>query len=169
MVDPKADSTIMQEELFGPVLPILSVASCDEAVSFINSRPKPLALYVFAPQPVVDHVMQSTSSGAILVGDTAVHKGNPNVPFGGIGGSGMGSCYGEFGFNELSHQRAVMYRPLFPPSPISLPADSALSKILWFWVTMKPEHTKLMKRVGVLILGLLLLLITGKLRQRFLK
>eukprot|EP00439_Symbiodinium_sp_Y106_P049897 s1342_g6.t1 len=166
VVDPKADSTIMQEELFGPVLPILSVASCDEAVSFINSRPKPLALYVFAPQPVVDHVMQSTSSGAILVGDTAVHKGNPNVPFGGIGGSGMGSCYGEFGFNELSHQRAVMYRPLFPPSPISLPADSALSKILWFWVTMKPEHTKLMKRVGVLILGLLLLLITGKLRQR---
>ena len=166
VVDPKKDSTLMQEELFGPVLPIVSVASCDEAIAYINSRPKPLALYVFAPQPVVDHVMQSTSSGAVLVGDTAMHKGNPHVPFGGIGGSGMGSCYGEFGFNELSHQRAVMYRPLFPPSPITLPADSALSKALWFYVTMKPSHAKWLRRLSATFLGVLLLLFARKLRQR---
>ena len=168
VVDPKDDSTIMQEELFGPILPIISVASCDEAIAYINKRPKPLALYVFAPPPVVDHVMQSTTSGGILVGDTALHKGNPHVPFGGIGGSGMGSCYGEFGFNELSHQRAVMYRPLFPPSPVTLPADSALSKAMWFYVTMKPTHAKWIKRLSAALLALLLLLVTRKLRQRFL-
>lgn len=148
VVDPKKDSILMTEEIFGPVLPVLTVNSCDEAISFVNSKSKPLALYIFAPPPVVDHVMASTSSGAVLVGDTMVHKGNPGLPFGGIGGSGIGRLHGIYGFEEFSNMRSVMNRPLTIPSAMRLPVDSALAKVAWMYAGLNPRMMYAISRVG---------------------
>lgn len=138
VLDPRHGCTLMEEEIFGPILPILTVDSYHEAVNYINARPKPLALYVFAPSHVTQLVTERTSSGALVSGDAIIHKGNPHLPFGGIGNSGMGRMHGEFGFRELSNERAVMQRPLFPPSPLTLPLDKTLASLAWKYSTARP-------------------------------
>ena len=119
---PDLRSPVMTEEIFGPVLSVLPVEDLDEAIDFINSRETPLALYVFSPSTSrAGHVVRSTKSGGVCINDTGMHLANPNLPFGGIGPSGMGAYHGKFGFDELSHKRAVMSRSLmvdvdrFPP------------------------------------------------------
>ncbi|CAJ1400254.1 unnamed protein product [Effrenium voratum] len=168
VVDPSKDSLLMQEEIFGPVLPILTVASCDEAVSYINSKPKPLAVYVFAPQAVVDHVMASTSSGSVVVGDVMVQRGNPSLPFGGIGGSGIGRLQGVSGFEEFSNKRSVMHRPLMVPSALRLPGDAALAKVAWMYANVHPRTLKNVGRGGKLLALLVFVLACRKL-GRFLR
>jgi len=144
LLDPKADSKVLEEEIFGPILSIVTVPSVDEAISYVNARPKPLALYVFAPNSVADKVLQKTSSGGAVVGDVIIHKGNAELPFGGIGNSGMGRTHGIHGFRELSHMRGIMRRPLAIPSPLALPVRSEISAVAYAYASSRPG--KFLKR-----------------------
>jgi aldehyde dehydrogenase (NAD+) len=102
-------SPIMKEEIFGPILPILAYQDLGDAIRIIQSRPKPLALYVFAKdQGAVERVLGSTSAGGSCVNTVMLHLGNPNLPFGGVGNSGLGNYHGQFGFKAFSHERAVL-------------------------------------------------------------
>ena len=103
------DSKIMEEEIFGPILPILTYKSLDQAISIINGKDKPLALYIFSQdQSNINHILTHTTAGGTCVNNTLIHLGNPNLPFGGVGPSGLGSYHGLYGFKAFSHERAVM-------------------------------------------------------------
>lgn len=103
------DSEIMQEEIFGPLLPIVPFDSLDEALTIINGKHKPLALYVFSEdKQVTDRVLRETSAGGTCVNDVVIHFVNPYLPFGGVNNSGIGSYHGEYGFKTFSHERAVL-------------------------------------------------------------
>jgi len=120
-----ASSAIMQEEIFGPLLPVISYESIDKAIEFINQRPKPLALYVFSGSgEVIRDTIRQTSAGGTCVNDVVIHISNPNLPFGGIGNSGAGSCHGFFGFKAFSHERAVMFQSKMDFSKIAYPPYS---------------------------------------------
>ena len=107
--NPALDSQMMTEEIFGPVLPIITVRSKEEAIEFINARERPLALYILTDSSkVVDEFTQKTSSGAILQNDVMFHVSSADCPFGGIGNSGMGQYHGRTGFKALSHMKPVV-------------------------------------------------------------
>ncbi|XP_054995638.1 aldehyde dehydrogenase, dimeric NADP-preferring [Sorex araneus] len=123
-VDPQ--SPVMQEEIFGPLLPIVHVRSLDEAIQFIKQREKPLALYVFSNKDqVIKKMIAETSSGGVTANDVIVHITVHSLPFGGVGNSGMGSYHGKKSFETFSHRRSCLVRPLkddeairarYPPS-----------------------------------------------------
>ncbi|XP_054920294.1 aldehyde dehydrogenase, dimeric NADP-preferring isoform X4 [Dermacentor andersoni] len=111
----KVTDPVMQEEIFGPVLPILRVNSADEAIEFINEREKPLTLYVFSSQQkVIDRFMYETTSGSICANDTLVHLSVDTLPFGGVGQSGMGRYHGKYSFDTFSNKKAVLVRSFNP-------------------------------------------------------
>lgn len=112
-VDPA--SPVMQEEIFGPIFPIVTVKSTDEAIRFIVGRPKPLALYYFGKDG--DHVLRSTSSGGACINDTIMHIANENLPFGGVGNSGMSSYHGKRSFDAFTHYKAVVKTPTWLDLP----------------------------------------------------
>ncbi|HCA05824.1 NAD(P)-dependent benzaldehyde dehydrogenase MdlD [Chryseobacterium sp.] len=100
---------VMQQEIFGPILPILTYNDIDEALEEINSRPKPLALYVFSEnQEFADDVLNRTTSGDAEINGTIIHVGSHYLPFGGVGTSGMGKYHGKFSFENFSHSRSVL-------------------------------------------------------------
>lgn len=106
-VDPR--SHIMQEEIFGPILPLIPFRHFADVIHFINERPKPLALYVYTHSALnTKAIIQETSSGGLCINDSIIHLGNPNLPFGGIGDSGHGNYHGHFGFKTFSHEKAVL-------------------------------------------------------------
>lgn len=109
------DSPVMQEEIFGPIFPVLTFREIDEVISFVTSREKPLALYYFGGQG--DKVLKHTSSGGSCVNDTIMHIANENVPFGGVGMSGMGSYHNKLSFDAFSHRRAVIKTPVWLDMP----------------------------------------------------
>jgi aldehyde dehydrogenase (NAD+) len=114
-VDPSPDSSIMQEEIFGPILPVLAVDGPEAAKAFIAARPKPLALYVFAgDEAAVDTVVDGTSSGGVCINQTLMHLLPPDLPFGGVGDSGMGAYHGKAGFDVFSHRKSVLRKPVKP-------------------------------------------------------
>jgi aldehyde dehydrogenase (NAD+) len=114
-IDPSPESPVMQEEIFGPILPVLAVDGPAEAKAFITGRPKPLALYVFASQDeVIDDVVDHTSSGGVCINQTLMHILPADLPFGGVGDSGMGAYHGKRGFDSLSHQKSVLRKPTRP-------------------------------------------------------
>jgi len=111
IVDVKPTDPVMQQEIFGPALPFMNVNNEDEAIAFINSRDKPLALYVFSKdKKVINKILTRTSSGGTTVNDTIMHAGLPTLPFGGVGPSGMGAYHGKRSFDVFSHQRGVMVK-----------------------------------------------------------
>lgn len=114
-VDP--DSAVMREEIFGPVLPMMTFGSTDEAVRFVTGREKPLALYYFGPRGVGREVIARTSSGGACINDTIMHIANDNLPFGGVGNSGMGRYHGRDSFDAFSHRRAVVDTPVWIDLP----------------------------------------------------
>lgn len=104
-------SNLMQEEIFGPILPVISYSTMSEAISLVNQRDKPLALYVFSKSnTLVEDVIRQTSAGGTCINDVVLHISNPNLPFGGIGNSGTGSCHGFYGFKAFSHERGIMFQ-----------------------------------------------------------
>ncbi|MEM9894007.1 MAG: aldehyde dehydrogenase family protein [Actinomycetota bacterium] len=123
IVDPDAEATIMQEEIFGPVLPVLTVESMDAAVDFVNGREKPLALYVFSDNDdVTDRLIDRTTAGGTCVNHVLQHLLPPDLPFGGVGESGTGRYHGQAGFDAFSNLRSVLRKPtkldpklLYPP------------------------------------------------------
>ncbi|OKH35894.1 aldehyde dehydrogenase family protein [[Phormidium ambiguum] IAM M-71] len=103
------DAPIMQEEIFGPILPILEYNNLEEAISIVNNQPKPLALYFFSKnQEYQQQVLQKTSSGGVCINDTIMHIGVTELPFGGVGNSGIGSYHGKASFDTFSHQKSVL-------------------------------------------------------------
>ena len=132
IVDPAPDDPVMSDEIFGPILPIITVGSTDEAVAFVNARPKPLALYVFtASQDVGRELVDRMPSGGAVINHIAMHCLVPQLPFGGIGASGMGAYHGQWGFEALSHRRAVLSKPAKPdPGLLYPPYTDRAMKIL---------------------------------------
>ena len=107
--DTPPSSKLLSEEIFGPILPVLSYDSLDAAIGYINARPRPLALYWFGTDTGSrDHVLANTVSGGVTVNDTLMHIAHENLPFGGVGESGWGAYHGEAGFLRLSQQKPVM-------------------------------------------------------------
>ena len=116
------EDPLMQEELFGPLLPILEVDGLDQAIEWINQRPKPLALYLFSSsQQHQETVLNNTSSGGVCFNDVVMQVGVPELPFGGVGASGMGAYHGKAGFDTFSHQRSVLRRPFALDLPFRYP------------------------------------------------
>jgi aldehyde dehydrogenase (NAD+) len=102
------DMQIMQEEIFGPIVPVLTYNTIDEVIHYIADRPKPLALYVYSNnQGNIDKVLSRTSSGGVTVNGVFSHYLENQLPFGGVNESGNGSYHGVFGFRAFSHERAV--------------------------------------------------------------
>jgi aldehyde dehydrogenase (NAD+) len=110
LVDVSVDSPIMQEEVFGPILPILEIDSVDKVIDWVNEHPEPLGLYIFAEDgDVVEEILERTSSGDACVNDCSVHPLIPELPFGGVGNSGMGKYHGKWGFEAFTNARGVLY------------------------------------------------------------
>jgi aldehyde dehydrogenase (NAD+) len=111
VLNPSADSPLMQEEIFGPILIILTVENIHDAIPFINSKAKPLALYLYTKNTQFEQqVLSQTSAGSVGINDGMMFMANPNLPFGGVGNSGMGSYHGKFGFDTFSHLKSVLKR-----------------------------------------------------------
>lgn len=109
LVDVPADSPVMQEEIFGPILPVIEVQSMEEAIAFVNARPSPLGLYVFAEDGrVVEQILDATTSGDAGVNDCTIQPILHDLPFGGVGNSGMGKYHGEWGFRTYTNARGVL-------------------------------------------------------------
>ncbi|MCA9531721.1 MAG: aldehyde dehydrogenase family protein [Myxococcales bacterium] len=129
--DVPRDAAIMQDEIFGPILPVLRVADTDAATRFVNDRPKPLALYVFSTDArTQDRVLAQTSSGGAAVNHCILQLGVEDLPFGGVGESGMGAYHGERSFLTFTHQKAVLRKPKSMDPPMLFPPFTALKKRL---------------------------------------
>jgi acyl-CoA reductase-like NAD-dependent aldehyde dehydrogenase len=111
------DAPIMQEEIFGPILPIVEYNNLSEAIGIVNSQPKPLALYLFSKnKDYQEKILRETSSGGVCINDTVMQVGIPDLPFGGVGFSGIGSYHGKASFDTFSHQKSVLKKSfLFDP------------------------------------------------------
>ncbi len=118
----EAKDAVMQEEIFGPVLPILTVDSIDEAVRFVKERPKPLALYLFTrDQDVKRRFLREVPFGGGCINDTVIHLASSRLGFGGVGESGMGSYHGRKSFETFSHEKSVLEKCAWPDPPLRYP------------------------------------------------
>jgi aldehyde dehydrogenase (NAD+) len=128
LLDPDPDSAVMREEIFGPILPVLGFEDLAEVLAFLETRPRPLALYLFTDRADTQrHVLAATSSGGVCINDTVRHAFGKDLPFGGVGASGMGRYHGRAGFECFSNTRSVVRRSLavdpgfiYPPTAVSL-------------------------------------------------
>ena len=117
------DKPIMEEEIFGPILPILEYQNIEEVVDYINANPKPLALYLFTKDKKIQNtVLNNTSSGGVTINDTLLHFANSNLPFGGVGASGIGKYHGIYSFDAFSNKKGVLkhsfiydFKQKYPP------------------------------------------------------
>ncbi len=129
IVDPDPSSPLMQDEIFGPILPVLKVNSVAQAVSFVGARPKPLSLYLFTRSRQVEKaVVEHTTSGGVCVNHVLMHILVPELPFGGVGESGVGAYHGRAGFEELSHRKPVLRRSFKPDLPFVYPPLNKLKE-----------------------------------------
>jgi aldehyde dehydrogenase (NAD+) len=120
--DVSLDAPVMQEEIFGPVLPVLSVGDTDEAIAYVNAHDKPLALYVFADdKAAAERVVARTSSGGACVNATLYHVAVPDLPFGGVGESGVGAYHGKASFEVFSHAKPVLKKSTRPDPDLAYP------------------------------------------------
>ena len=109
--NPRVDSAVMTDEIFGPILPVLAVSDVGAAIEFVNRREKPLALYLFSNDAKTgEQVVAGTSSGGVCINATLWHIANPMLPFGGVGPSGMGAYHGRASFETFSHPKSVLTR-----------------------------------------------------------
>lgn len=107
--NPDWEKDIMKEEIFGPILPIKTYSHVDEVINIVNSKEKPLALYVFSEdKSFVDKILNNISFGGGCVNDTIMHLSNPHLPFGGVGHSGMGNYHGRYSFESFTHQKSIL-------------------------------------------------------------
>lgn len=116
VTNPTHDMAVMQEEIFGSILPVLTYQNLEEVVQFINARPRPLALYIMSnDKALIRHLLQNTHSGGVSINDTAMHVMADDAPFGGIGNSGMGHYHGHEGFLTFSKAKTVLHSPTWLP------------------------------------------------------
>jgi len=122
IVDPSPSSALMQDEIFGPILPIITVSSMSEAIAFVAARPHPLALYVFAEDDaIIDEIVSETSAGGTCINHVIQHLLPADLPFGGVGDSGFGRYHGRSGFDTFSNLRAVLKKPTRPDPKLLYP------------------------------------------------
>ncbi|MGO9153437.1 aldehyde dehydrogenase family protein [Mycobacterium sp.] len=115
VVDPDPDGSLMKNEIFGPILPVLTVKSLDDAIGFINARPKPLSAYLFTKsRDTRERFIKEVPAGGMLVNHLAFQVSTAKLPFGGVGASGMGAYHGKWGFDEFSHRKSVLTKPTRP-------------------------------------------------------
>lgn len=111
LIDPPLDSTIMTEEIFGPILPIITLQKTEDGIGIIKARPKPLTIYAFTTDDELKRrLVSETSSGSLMFNDTIIHYAADTLPFGGVGESGFGRYHGKFSFDTFSHEKAVLDR-----------------------------------------------------------
>ncbi len=132
------DMTIAQDEIFGPLLPILTYNQLDEALDYIKDRPRPLALYYFGPnRSEQDYVMKNTHAGGVSINNTLVHLAQDDMPFGGVGDSGIGAYHGHEGFQTFSHAKSVHRRGLMNSSKFIYPPHGRLMHRLIYKLTLR--------------------------------
>ena len=128
LTDVPADAPVMQEEIFGPILPVVEYAALDEALVWLRDRPTPLALYLFTNDRVKqERVLAETRSGGVCINDTVTHMIGKDLPFGGLGDSGLGAYHGRASFDSFTHRRSVLRRSFafdpklrYPPPRVKL-------------------------------------------------
>lgn len=129
--EPQLDSPLMNEEIFGPLLPVISFENTHEAIQFVRNKPNPLALYIFShDKHFQKQVMQNIQAGGITLNDTLMHFTNAALPFGGIGNSGIGNYHGKAGFEAFSHRQSVMKRATWIDIPVRYPPYGQKIKLL---------------------------------------
>lgn len=112
LLDVTDDMAVMRDEIFGPLLPVVPYEHYDEALAYINDRPRPLALYIFSSSSQrIERTLQSTHAGGVTVNDCMLHVAQDTLPFGGVGASGMGAYHGKDGFDTFSHRKAIFEQP----------------------------------------------------------
>ncbi|WP_222853312.1 aldehyde dehydrogenase family protein [Fodinicola acaciae] len=122
ILDPDHDSAVMTEEIFGPILPVLTVSSVDSAIDFVRRRAKPLAVYLFSASKATQRrVLAEVSNGATVINHLMFHFLVNQLPFGGVGTSGMGSYHGKWGFETFSHRKSVLRKPTWPDLALLYP------------------------------------------------
>lgn len=128
-----ADMKVLQDEIFGPILPVVSYNGIDEAITYINDRPRPLSLYYFGyERDLQDYVIAQTHSGGMCINDTLMHVAQEDLPFGGIGASGMGSYHGREGFLTFSHARGIFSKQRFNSGKfVYAPHGTAMHKMVY--------------------------------------
>ncbi|XP_068945717.1 aldehyde dehydrogenase family 3 member A2 isoform X4 [Petaurus breviceps papuanus] len=159
LIDVNPSSKVMQEEIFGPLLPIVPVKNADEAIQFINQREKPLALYVFSNNnKLIKRMIEETSSGGVTGNDVIMHFTLNSLPFGGVGNSGMGAYHGKHSFDTFSHHRSCLIKTLKMESANQLryPPNSQ-SKVDWASFLLLKRFNK--GRVGLFFLAFLGILV----------
>jgi aldehyde dehydrogenase (NAD+) len=128
------DAPVMQEEIFGPILPVLEYENIQDAIRMIQDRPKPLALYLFSDDShIQEQIVRHISFGGGCINDTIFHIAQPNLPFGGVGDSGIGAYHGKHGFELFSHKKSVLKHTTWFDLPIRYHTGKhALKRIKWF-------------------------------------
>ena len=125
------DAPVMQEEIFGPILPIFAVDDVDGAIAFVNARPKPLALYIFSGNKATQEaILGRTSSGGAAINHVVIHLAVPGLPFGGVGESGMGAYHGRHSFDVFTHHKSVLKKPTMLDPAFMYPPYTE-SKVRW--------------------------------------
>lgn len=143
MTDVSPDSPVMQEEIFGPILPVIKIPNLHQAVNFINKRDKPLALYIFSEDKhAIDYIVEETSAGGMTINDTLLHLTVPNLPFGGVGPSGMGKYHGKWGFDDFSNAKAVFNHSTAIDPDLRYPPFSESDQKILYWTTGGKKKTK---------------------------
>lgn len=137
VLDPTGDMRVMQEEIFGPVLPIVAYDDIDEAIACVNARPRPLALYLFSrDRSTTDTVLARTSSGGVTINGVMSHMLHESLPFGGVGASGMGHYHGRWGFLTFSHLRPIVDHGTArrPADRVTAPYGPFLDRLIETWL-----------------------------------
>ncbi len=147
-----ASSKVMQDEIFGPIMPVLRYESLDQAIEFIRERPKPLTLYCFTTKKsVYQRVFRETSSGGGVVNDCLVQMSNSALCFGGVGDSGMGNYFGKFSFDTFSHKKSIMHKTFYMDFPQRYPPYTPFAKkMLESLLTPRPRKQTQMMKLGFL-------------------
>jgi coniferyl-aldehyde dehydrogenase len=143
VIQPNPDLLLMGEEIFGPVLPIIGFSDSQDAIGYVNARPRPLALYYFgADETARDEVLARTTSGGVAVNDTLLHVAVDGLPFGGIGASGMGAYHGRAGFETFCHKKSVFYQSRVNFSRLSHPPYGRVAGLLLRLLVGRQSQTR---------------------------
>ncbi|HWU65344.1 MAG TPA: coniferyl aldehyde dehydrogenase [Ensifer sp.] len=136
VIDPPTDCLLMEEEIFGPILPIIPYDTLEDATAFVRARPRPLALYIFTnDRSTQRRILETTISGNVTINGTLLHIAQNDLPFGGVGPSGMGAYHGHEGFARFSHARGIAKVRLFNPARLAMPPYGRVAELLARFMT----------------------------------
>ena len=141
VLNPDKESPLMQDEIFGPILPVYSYQTFDEVIKMINEKDKPLVVYYFGKSCCggnYKRLEKETSSGSLVVNETIFHVGNPDLPFGGVGFSGYGRYHGFEGFKAFSNAKSILLKPVlnfYPYTNVYPPWTQEKQKLIKFFMT----------------------------------